>query len=56
MKSEADGAFLHVHLDHVQLKAWSRDYAITSGSVILVARFKIGLCKMLENVHSKTAG
>ena len=32
MMSEADDAFLHVHLDHVQPK--SQDYAITSGSVI----------------------
>ena len=34
MKSEADDAFLHVHLDHVQLKSWSQYYAITSGSAI----------------------
>ena len=32
--SEADDAFLHVHLDHVQPKSQSQDYAITSGSVI----------------------
>ena len=29
--SEADDAFLHVDLDHVRLKSWSQDYAITSG-------------------------
>ena len=34
MMSEADDAFLHVHLDHVQLKSQSQDYAITSGSAI----------------------
>ena len=34
MMSEADSAFLHVHLDHVQLKSWSQDYTITSGSAI----------------------
>jgi len=34
MMSEADNAFLHVHLDHMQPKSWSQDYAITSGSTI----------------------
>ena len=34
MMSEADDAFLHVHLDHVQLKSRFQDYAITSGSAI----------------------
>ena len=32
--SEADDAFLHVHLDHVQPKSRSQDYAITSRSTI----------------------
>ena len=34
MMSETDDAFLHVHLDHVQLKSPLQDYAITSGSAI----------------------
>ena len=34
MMSEADDAFLHVHLDHVQPKLRSQDYAITSRSAI----------------------
>ena len=34
MVSEADNAFLHVHLDHVQLKSQSQDYPIVSGSAI----------------------
>ena len=33
MMFEADNAFLHVHLDHVQTKSWSQDY-ITSRSAI----------------------
>ena len=41
--SEAGDAFLHVHLDHMQLKSWSRDYAVTSRSAILVAKFEIEL-------------
>ena len=34
--SEADDAFLHVHLDHVQPKSWtwSQDYGMPSGSAI----------------------
>ena len=32
--SEADDAFLHVHLDQVQPKSWSQDYTITSRSTI----------------------
>ena len=32
--SEADDAFLPVHLDHVQPKSRSQDYTITSGSAI----------------------
>ena len=32
MMCEADDAFLHVHLDHMQLKLRSQDYAMTSGS------------------------
>ena len=32
--SEADDAFLHVHLEHMQPKSWSQDYTITSGSAI----------------------
>ena len=43
MMSEAGDAFHHVHLDHVQLKSWSRDYAMTSKSAILLAKFKITL-------------
>ena len=43
--SEADDAFLHVHLDHVQPKTQSQDYAVTFRSAILVAEFKIKLCK-----------
>ena len=38
--SEADDAFLHVHLDHMQLNSWSQDCVITSGSAILVAKLK----------------
>ena len=34
MMSEADDAFLHVHLDHVQPKSRSQDYMITSGTAI----------------------
>ena len=34
MMSEADSAFLHVHLDHMQLKSRSQDYVITSRSAI----------------------
>ena len=34
MMSEADDAFLHVHLDHAQLKLQSQDYVITSRSAI----------------------
>ena len=34
MMSEADGAFLHVRLDHVQLKSRSQDYLVTFGSAI----------------------
>ena len=30
MMSEADDAFLHVHLDHVQLKSRSQDYMTLS--------------------------
>ena len=32
--SEADDAFLHVHLDHLQSKSRSQDYVTTSGSAI----------------------
>ena len=39
MMSEADDAFLHVHLDHMHPKLWLRDYLITSWSAILVAKF-----------------
>ena len=55
--SEADDAFLHVHLDHMQLNSWSQDCVITSGSAILVAKLK--LCQQQrcqEDVHSKTVG
>ena len=48
MMSEADSAFLFVHLDHVQPKSRSRDYVMTSGSATLVAKFKIELCKNLS--------
>ena len=34
MMSEADDAFLHVHLGHVQLKSQSQDYTITSRSAV----------------------
>ena len=34
MTSEVGDAFLRVHLDHMQLKLWSQDWAITSGSAI----------------------
>ena len=34
MMSEADDAFLHVHLDHMQVKSLSQDYTITSGTAI----------------------
>ena len=34
MMSEADNAFLHVHLDHVQPKSWLQNYAVTSRSAI----------------------
>ena len=34
MMSEADDAFLHVRLDHMQPKSRSQDYLITSGSAI----------------------
>ena len=34
MMSEADDAFLHVRLEHVQPKSRSQDYAITSWSAI----------------------
>ena len=36
MMSEANDAFLHVHLDHVQPKSWtwSQDYGMPSGSAI----------------------
>ena len=34
MKFEADDAFFHVHLDHVQPKSRSQDYAVTAGSAI----------------------
>ena len=34
MMSEADDAFHHVQLDHMQPKSWLQDYAITSGSAI----------------------
>ena len=37
-----------VHLDHVLLKSLSQDYVITFGSAILVAKFKIKLCKNLS--------
>ena len=45
--SEKGDAFLHVHLDHMQPKSRSRDYAMTrsSRSAILVAKFKIKLQK-----------
>ena len=45
--SEEGDAFLHVHLDHMQPKSRSRDYAMTcsSRSAILVAKFKIQLQK-----------
>ena len=32
--SEADDAYLHVSLDHVQLKSQSQDYMVISGSAI----------------------
>ena len=38
--SDADDAFLHVHLDHVQLKSQSQDYAITSGSAIWFCKIR----------------
>ena len=31
MMSEADDAFLHVHLDHMQPKSQLQDYAVASG-------------------------
>ena len=34
MMSEADDAFLHVHLDHMQVKSLSQDYTRTSGTAI----------------------
>ena len=34
MMSEADSVFLHVRLDHVQLKSRSQGYVITSGSAV----------------------
>ena len=34
MVSEADDAFLHVHLDHVQPKSQSEDYTINSRSAV----------------------
>ena len=34
MMSEVDDAILHVHLDHVQPKSRSQDYAIISESAI----------------------
>ena len=34
MMSEADDAFLHVHLDHIQPKSQSQDYTTTSVSAI----------------------
>ena len=34
MMSEADDAFLHVHLGHVQLKSQLQDYTITSWSPV----------------------
>ena len=45
---EADDAFLHVHLDHMQPKSQSQDYAIAFRSAILVAEFKTELCKNLS--------
>ena len=41
--SEAGDSCLHVPLDHMQPKSWSRDYTMTSRSAILVAKFKIKL-------------
>ena len=40
MMSEADDAFLHVHLDHVQPKSRLQDCAITSGSAIWLQNLK----------------
>ena len=34
MMSEAGNVFIQVHLDHVQPKSRSQDYALTSGSAI----------------------
>ena len=34
MMSEADDAFLHVHLEHVQPESQLQDYAVTSWSAI----------------------
>ena len=44
--SKADNAFLHVHLDHMQPKSRSQDYAIISGSAIWLQKFE--LCKNLS--------
>ena len=38
MMSEADDALLHVHLDRVQPKSRLWDYAMTSGSAILISK------------------
>ena len=43
MMSDADDAFLRVHLDYVQPKSWSQDYTMTSRSAILLVKFKIKL-------------
>ena len=32
--SEADAAFFHVHLDHMQPKSRSQDYVINSGQPV----------------------
>ena len=50
MMSEADSAFLHVHLDHVQPKSRSQDYAITSGSAIWLQNFNCASSKDAEKV------
>ena len=66
MMSEADDAFLSVHLDHLQPKSRLQDYMITSRSAIwlqIQTSCKIQTMQELgwqqrcqENVRSKTAG
>ena len=48
--SEADDTFIHVHLDNVQLKLWSQDYAITSGSAIWLQDLNCASSKDAEKI------